>query len=108
MPRWVISCSRRLAWRALAANTCKFLSLRDDGTMERAVLVLSALLLNAFLAGPPRWYEALGLGKLSRLCAHIVRDAERRLNRDHRSASEREMRGILLVALVIIAALLGG
>lgn len=76
--------------------------------MERAVLILSALLLNAVFAGPARLFDALGLMPFFRYPAGKVRDLERRLNRDHRPHSEREMRGVLLVGVVIIAALILG
>ena len=76
--------------------------------MERAVLILSALALNAVFAGPARLFAALGLMPLFHYPASKVRDLERRLNRDHRSYSEREMRGVLLVSVMIIVALLVG
>jgi len=76
--------------------------------MERALLVLSALLLNALLAGPHHWYEALGLAGLSAFPAQALRDIERRLNRDHRSAKERRTRGTLLAFMVLAVSLVTG
>lgn len=76
--------------------------------MDRAIIIVSALLLNALLAGPRPLYIALGLAEWGRWPAKAVRDLERRLNRDHRSESERETRGMLLVAAFAAGALLLG
>ncbi len=76
--------------------------------MERAVLVLCALLLNLLLAGPPKWFEALGLGRLTRWPAVLVRMLERRLNRERRSSEERRLRGALLVGMALGGGLLVG
>ncbi|MDE3017077.1 MAG: cobalamin biosynthesis protein [Pseudomonadota bacterium] len=76
--------------------------------MERAFIVLSALLLNAVSAGPRRIYVGLGLTRLSRWPAQRVRDLERKLNRSHRSLTERETRGMILVGVVFLGSLLAG
>lgn len=76
--------------------------------MDRALLVLSAMLLNVALAGPRRWYVALGLLRLYRMPAALIRDTERRLNREHRSFTERQMRGFVLVAATVLASLIAG
>ena len=76
--------------------------------MNRALIVLSALLLNALLAGPRRLYQSLGAAPLLRLPAQAVRGLERRLNRDHCSESERETRGFILVGVACLISLLAG
>lgn len=76
--------------------------------IDRAFLILCSLLLNAALAGPRRWYVALGLATVARYPAAWIRDAERRLNRDHRSFKERESRGMVLVVFVLAASLVLG
>lgn len=76
--------------------------------MERALLILSALLLNAAFAGPRQWLQALGISRLSALPAQGLRSLERKLNRDHRSARERETRGTLLTVAVLLASLIAG
>lgn len=76
--------------------------------MDRALLVLCALLLNAALAGPRRAYISSGAARLSQFPAHLAHEVERRLNRDHRSISERESRGMLMVAFAIFFAIVAG
>src|SRR5262245_14912292 len=76
--------------------------------MSRALLVLTALLLNALAAGPRQLYAALGLTRLAQRPAALLRDIERRLNREHRSTAERQMRGQLLVAAAVAGSLLIG
>ena len=76
--------------------------------MDRAVIVLSALLLNAVLGGPRRLYAPLRLSQLSQFPVTLLRDAERKLNREHRSQQQREWRGGILVAAVIVADMLAG
>lgn len=56
--------------------------------MDRVILAISALFLNMILGGPRAFYQALGSGRVTRAPLRFVRDAERRLNRDHRSVSE--------------------
>lgn len=75
--------------------------------MDSAVLVLSALLLNAAL-GVRRWYAPLRPQRVTGLPARLVRDVERRLDREHRGLKERERRGALLVALAFAACLAAG
>lgn len=75
---------------------------------SRILLALCALLLNAALGGPRAFYAALGARRPLRFAAAWVRDVERRLNREHRSAGEREMRGALLAGTVLALALIFG
>ncbi|MDE3061076.1 MAG: cobalamin biosynthesis protein [Pseudomonadota bacterium] len=76
--------------------------------MDRAILALMALMLNALLAGPREWYAALGLTRLSRRPVVLLRDLERRLNREHRRLEVREMRGTVLVIAVMAASIILG
>lgn len=76
--------------------------------MERAILVLGALLLNAVFAGPRRVVAQLGLGRITRVPVVLIRDLERKLNRDHRSLAEREVRGMVLVVAALVLSLLAG
>jgi len=76
--------------------------------MERSLFALCALLLNVVLAGPRQWYGAFGLSDWFRTPATLVRDAERKLNREHRSLKEREWRGALLTSLVLAGSLIAG
>lgn len=75
---------------------------------DHLLVAILALLLNAVLAGPRSWLLASGLSSVSRFPAHLLRTLERKLNRDHRSEKERETRGILLVAMVVIDAVILG
>ena len=76
--------------------------------MDRAVLVLCALLLNLIFGGPKSLYTALGITRYTRMPADFLRDAERRLNRQHRSIEQRQWRGVVLVCMVVASALLLG
>jgi adenosylcobinamide-phosphate synthase len=76
--------------------------------LDRALLALCALILNAALAGPRRWHDALGTARLQRIPIQFLRDIERRLNREHRSARRREKRGLLLVAVTVAVCLFMG
>jgi adenosylcobinamide-phosphate synthase len=76
--------------------------------MEHALFALSALLLNMVLAGPRQWYEAIGLSRIVRMPVTLLRDAERKLNRDNRSLEERQWRGDLLACLILTGSLLVG
>ena len=76
--------------------------------MERALFALCALLLNVTLGGPRQWYEAIGLSGLFQMPAGVLRNAERKLNREHRSLEDRQRRGVLLTALVLIGSLMVG
>jgi adenosylcobinamide-phosphate synthase len=69
--------------------------------MDRAFVSLCALLVNAVFGGPKRFYDAIGVSQAMRYPVKVLRDIERRLNRDHRSISERETRGYILVAVVV-------
>lgn len=76
--------------------------------MDQAILVLCALLLNAAFGGPRHVYAKLGLHRLGQLPGRAIRQLERKLNRDHRPAADRELRGWLLVMAAIIACLVAG
>ena len=76
--------------------------------MDKAFLVLSALVLNALLGGPRQLYVLSGLSQLGGVPAGLVRHLQRKLDREHRSLAEREMRGTVLVALAFVASVLGG
>lgn len=76
--------------------------------MEHALLILCALLVNAVFGGPRRLHEALGLGRLTRLPAHGVRDVERRLNRENRSSKARRIRGWIVVGFVVFSCIVFG
>ncbi|MDE3060775.1 MAG: cobalamin biosynthesis protein [Pseudomonadota bacterium] len=76
--------------------------------MDRALIIVSALVLNVLLAGPRPLYIALGAVRLSRFPAKAVRGLERRLNRDHRSEAEREARGMILVLTAALGSLILG
>ena len=76
--------------------------------MDRALLVLCALLLNAALCGPRKWVAGLGFERVSGWPGRQVLHLERKLNRDHRSGADREMRGWLLLIAAIILCVLGG
>ncbi len=75
---------------------------------DHLLVAILALLLNAVLGGPRSWFLAAGLSSFSQFPAHVLRTLERKLNREHRSEKERETRGILLVAMVVINALVLG
>ncbi len=68
--------------------------------MDRAVLLLSALLLNAAFAGPRWLYMPLKLDRIARMPASLIGKAERKLDREHRSLREREARGVFFVVVV--------
>jgi adenosylcobinamide-phosphate synthase len=70
--------------------------------MDRAVLILSALLVNAAFAGPRGLYAPLKLDRFARMPASVIGKAERKLDREHRSLREREARGMVFVALVVL------
>ncbi|MDX1974625.1 MAG: cobalamin biosynthesis protein [Rickettsiales bacterium] len=76
--------------------------------MEHAILALCAILLNAVLVGPRRFYTNLPLFLITRQPAQWIRHLERKLNRDQRSAKERQVRGIILLGgAVAISIFLG-
>lgn len=70
--------------------------------MDRAVLILSALLINAALAGPRRWYAPLKLERVAHLPAAVIGKAERKLDREHRTLREREARGVIFTGAVFL------
>lgn len=76
--------------------------------MDHALIALCALLLNVALAGPREWYESFGVPRIARLPAIVVRQIERKLNREHRSLKERELRGLLFTIFVVVMSLLLG
>lgn len=76
--------------------------------MERILLVLLALVANALLAGPRQWHDAAGLLRLARIPTEAIAALEHKLNRDHRPPNERQMRGAVLLAVVLTVALLFG
>ncbi len=76
--------------------------------MDRAVLVLSALLINAAFAGPRAWYAPLKLDRVARIPASLIGKAERKLDREHRSLREREARGVIFVGVVFLVCVVAG
>lgn len=76
--------------------------------MDRAVMIVSALLLNAAFAGPRSLYAPLKLDRVARLPASLIGKAERKLDREHRSLAEREWRGAVFLGIVFVACLLSG
>lgn len=76
--------------------------------MDRTWFALCALIFNAAFGGPKEWYASLGLTRIGLLPARGVRHLERKLNRDHRSPKDREMRGWLLVAGLVTASIVVG
>ncbi len=73
--------------------------------MDSAFIIICALLLNALFAGPRRLYEHLGVLEVMHMPAKKLREVERKLNREHRPESELEMRGYVVLAAGICAAL---
>jgi adenosylcobinamide-phosphate synthase len=69
--------------------------------MERIVLVLSALIFNVIAGGAKGPYALLGISQFHLLPAAWLRNAERKLNRSHRSERERAIRGMVVVAAVV-------
>lgn len=76
--------------------------------MDHALLALCALLLNAVLGGPRRWYAALGATRLGQIPARFLRALERKLNRQHRSTQQREWRGMVLVMAAVPTSIAAG
>jgi len=76
--------------------------------MDHTVIALFALMLNAALGGPRRWYEATGFLRLATLPARTIRHLEQKLNREGRSAADRELRGQVVVAIVILICIVLG
>ncbi len=76
--------------------------------MERALLILCALLVNALFGGPRSLHEWLGLGRLTRMPAQGVRDIERRLNRENRSSKARVIRGWVVAWFAVFACIAFG
>lgn len=75
--------------------------------MERAFLALCALLVNAMLAGR-RWYMPPVVVRLYLLPSQVLRELERKLNREHRGEKELQFRGFILVIAGILVGILGG
>lgn len=76
--------------------------------MDRAVLIVSALLLNALFAGPRSLYAPLKLDRIAHLPASLIGKAERKLDREHRSLREREWRGAVFVGIIFGGCLMMG
>jgi adenosylcobinamide-phosphate synthase len=75
---------------------------------DHALLAVSALALNAVVAGPRRVLMQVGLLELAHRPAKYARILERKLNRDHRSPSERMMRGSVLCFAAVFASIIFG
>ena len=75
---------------------------------DHALFLILALLLNASFGGPRALYVGLGASALARLPASVLRSLERKLNREHRSEKEREIRGMVLVAAVVVFSVFAG
>ena len=73
--------------------------------MDSAFIIICALILNALVAGPRALYENLGIFNFLRWPARKLREVERKLNREHRPESELEMRGYIVLAAGICAAI---
>lgn len=73
--------------------------------MDRAVIVISAMILNAAIAGPKRFYDRIPLPRAGRFAGGILRTMERKLNRENRSAVQRRLRGIVIVSVTLLASL---
>lgn len=73
--------------------------------MERSLLVLLAILLNAALFGSRRFYDALALDAKLQWPSVFIRGIDRKLNRPERTLNERRQRGWLLLAAMVMAAL---
>lgn len=71
-------------------------------------MALSALILNALLAGPRPWLVRLGVLAWWQRPLSWARTLERKLNREHRSPQERRYRGFVLAFMAGFAALLAG
>lgn len=76
--------------------------------MDQSVLLLLALFLNAALAGPASLHARLGLDRAYALPGYWLRQAERKLNRAHRSGSDRQARGWILVGAIAAACIFIG
>ncbi|MGE0754490.1 MAG: cobalamin biosynthesis protein [Alphaproteobacteria bacterium] len=76
--------------------------------MEHAVIVVIALVMNALLAGPKALVDRLGISPLLHWPARPLRTMERKLNREHRSDGERQMRGLVVVAAIFILSVVVG
>lgn len=76
--------------------------------MERALLALCALCLNALLGGPRPFYIELGITAFLYRPHAWLHKLVRKLNRDHRSQEERRKRGIVLSATTALCGLLFG
>lgn len=75
---------------------------------ERLSTLLFALLLVLLLGGPLRFYRALSLTRIGGLFPAFIRQLEAKLNRKHRSSRERQMRGAIIVFLMMSCAMYVG
>jgi adenosylcobinamide-phosphate synthase len=76
--------------------------------MERAWLVLVAMLVGGALWGAGRLWPAARLEHWQQWPARLIRAIERRLNRPQRTLKERARRGDLLLAAAVLAGLAAG
>lgn len=76
--------------------------------MDNALILIISLLLNGLFAGPRSLIDRLGINRLLQKPAGFLRTMERKLNRDHRSPKEREIRGMVVVAGMFVTALMTG
>jgi len=76
--------------------------------MDRAVLLLSALLVNAAFAGPRSLYAPLRLERIAHMPAVFIGKAQRKLDREHRSLRDREARGAVFVLVLFAVCVLMG
>lgn len=76
--------------------------------MDRAVILLVALIVNVLFGGPRSFYRLIGAHKNAQIPVELLRHIQRQLDRSHRSIREREARGtILVLALLLISVVLG-
>lgn len=76
--------------------------------MDRAVIIISAMMLNAAIAGPKSLYDRLPLPHVTRYPAGVMRTMERKLNRDNRSPQQRRLRGVGLTVVTMLASIVLG
>ena len=80
--------------------------------MDKALLIVIAIAISALLGSGWYWahklLDLLNASYLFKLPAKLLRDAERKLNREHRPAEELRFRGMLLTAIIIAVSLLAG
>ncbi len=80
--------------------------------MDKALLIVIAIAISALLGGGWYWarklLESLHASYLLQMPARLLRDSERKLNRENRPAKELHFRGTLLTAIVVIISLVVG